>query len=56
MNKYLKVLLGLVWLIFLTLFIISISNIVPNSIFKSYQITIIIVFVILTGLMKEYLI
>jgi len=56
MNKYLKILLGLTWLICLTILIVALTDFIPNNIFKSYQITIVITFVILTGLMKEYFI
>ena len=56
MKRYLKILLGIVWLICLTALIIALTNILPHNSLKDFQWYILFAFVLVTGLMKEYLI
>ena len=56
MNKYLKILLGVVWLVCLTVLIIALTDIVPENSLKAFKWYILFAFVLVTGLMKEYLI
>ncbi len=56
MNKYLKILIGIVWLICLTVLIISLTNIIPENSLQAFKWYIIFTFILVTGLIKEYLI
>jgi len=54
MNKSIKILLGIAWLVCLSLLIIALTNFIPDNIFQDFKWFILVVFVLLTGAMKEY--